>query len=79
MIIDKILDRYDGEPEGEVYRPEDFYRDMVLYGGSGEDIARAMDFGTEEDVRRELCKYIVGNDYNPEICEYINSRCWLSA
>ena len=79
MIIDRILDRYDGEPDGAVYSPEDFYRDMVLYGEIGEDIARAMDFGTEEDVRRELCEYITANEYNPEICEYINSRRWLSA
>jgi hypothetical protein len=28
-------------------------------------------------VKRELCKYIKDNEYNMELCEYINSVNWL--
>lgn len=40
-------------------------------------IADAMDGGTEEDVKRELCRYIDAEDYNPEIKDYVNSVDWL--
>ena len=73
MIVDLILDRKDGAK----YNAHDFYVDVMGYGEIGEDITRAMDFGTESDVRRELCEYITANEYNPAICDYINSREWL--
>ena len=73
MIIDRILDRKDGEP----YDAREFYNDMMLYGGNGIDIARAMDGGTNKDVQRELCKYIDDNDYNHRIKEYINKTRWI--
>lgn len=73
MIIDLILDRKDGVN----YNAHDFYMDVMGYGEIGEDITRAMDFGTESDVRRELCNYVVRNEYNPAICNYINSTSWL--
>ena len=48
MIIDLILDRQ----RGEKYRPDRFYRDCMEYSaifdGIGDDITRAMDFGTEK-------------------------------
>lgn len=91
MIIDMILDRKDDEetmkqgfthvqyPDGSLralaYDAHRFYSDMMVYGA--DDITRAMDYGTEEDVRKALCDYIRRNDYNPEICDYINSREWL--
>ena len=75
MIVDLILDRKDGVP----YNPHSFYRSVLRYGDIGEDITRAMDYGTEEDVRRELCEYIHANEYNPAICDYINGRRWLTA
>lgn len=45
--------------------------------GVGADILTAMDGGSEEDVKRALCKYILENDYNPQICDYINQVEWL--
>lgn len=41
-------------------------------------ISRAMDSGTEQDVKDALCAYITNCNYNPEICDYINSRNWLT-
>ena len=77
MIIDEILERKEGMP----YNPKDFY-DYVSYWAEddtdvGTGIARALDGGTEEDVKRELCKYIKEQGYNPAICDYINSVNWL--
>lgn len=77
MIIDLILDRKDGD----VYSPREFYEEVQEYGdvfyGIAWNIARAMDGGTEEDVKRELCRYVIEHGYNPQICEYINSVNWL--
>lgn len=77
MIVDLILDRKDGIN----YKPENFYRECMTYNGIFDGIAdgitKAMDYGTEEDVRKELCKYITNNEYNPEICDYINSVNWI--
>ena len=78
MIVDLILDRKDGEEYGELYNPYEFYRNCMGYGPIGHGITRAMDFGTERDVKRELCEYITANEYNPAICDYINSREWLN-
>ena len=65
------------------YKPDEFYRGVFRYiWGCGDEyaqrITRAMDSGTEEDVKRELCAYITEGGYNPEICEYINSRTWIT-
>lgn len=80
MIIDLILDRRDDEARGvNSYDAADFYRSVVRYGEIGHDITRAMDYGTEDDVRRELCAYVIEQDYNPEICDFINARAWLKA
>ena len=73
MIIDLILDRKDGVH----YEPARFYYGVMYYGEVGFGITAAMDGGTEEDVKRELCKYIKDNEYNMELCEYINSVNWL--
>ena len=51
---------------------------VMRYGEIGHGITAAMDYGEEEDVRRELCKYILDNDYNPEICAWVNAQSWLS-
>lgn len=93
MIIDRILDRRDDEhdieigytharyPDGSTrelrYSPERFYHDVLEYGAIGHDITRAMDMGTETDVRKALCAYIDEQGYNPAIKDYINSRQWL--
>lgn len=77
MIIDLILDRKDGD----AYEPQTFYNECMEYSeifdGIADGITRAMDYGTENDVQMELCKYIDNNGYNPEIKEYINSQRWL--
>ena len=77
MIVDLILDRKDGEP----YSPKSFYLNVMGYGGTFSDlafdIARAMDGGSETDVKRELCRYIDDGSYNPAIKNYINSVSWL--
>lgn len=71
MIIDLILDRKDGVE----YSPRKFYNEVTNYLNL--DIAEALDNGTEEDVKRELCFYIIEGGYNPDLCEYINSVNWL--
>lgn len=76
MVIDMILDRMDGAK----YSPFDFYR----YALAESDIfdvfdglTKAMVSCSEEDVKRELKKYIIEQGYNPEICNYIDSVSWL--
>ena len=75
MVIDLILDRQDGFN----YTPEDFYRDAMMYGDVAHEITRAMDEGTEEDIKKALCKYVLDNEYSPKICDFINSVNWLEA
>jgi SOS response regulatory protein OraA/RecX len=74
MIIDLILDRKDGHE----YKAKEFYDDVMAYEeGTDYKISRALDGGTEKDVKRELCDYIIRNNYNPKICNYINRVTWL--
>lgn len=76
MLIDIILDRKDGQR----YVAKDFYFDVTRYCkhfGCCIPVFQALDGGTEEDIKRELCRYVVEQGYNPEICEYINSVLWL--
>ena len=83
MIIDMILDRKDYEEDGILqYNAKHFYDMMMAYGEDleiGQDIARAMDFGEEPDVREKLCEYIddYGYSHIPDIKEYINTHKWL--
>ena len=93
MIIDLILDRkeddsiiaqgythrrmYNGDIVKIEYNAAAFYRAVLQYGPIGDYIAAAMDNGTECDVKKELCVYVLNNEYNPAICDYINSVNWL--
>lgn len=82
MIIDLILDRKDNEKATgcDTYDARDFYREVMEYEDIFEmprDISQAMDYGTENDVKKALCGYIDKNDYNPEIKKYINSKMWI--
>lgn len=79
MIIDCILDRKDNEEYHghDFYRAKEFYLDVLQYGRTGDSITRAMDFGTENDVKVALCEYIIRNEYNPAICAYVCSKQWL--
>ena len=83
MIIDIILDRYDDERDGlpHAYDPREFYWAVMKWSDlnpHADLITRAMDGGTEEDVRRELCAYIDAEDYNPSIKFWINGRTWIN-
>ena len=73
MVIDLILDRRDGE----TYDTRDFYFRALQYSPVSDAITSAMDYGTEKDVKRELCQYIIDNEYNPAICDYVNSVEWI--
>ena len=74
MIIDLILDRKDGHE----YKAKEFYDNVMAYEeGTDYKISRALDGGTEKDVKKALCDYIINNDYNPKICNYINRVTWL--
>lgn len=71
MIIDLILDRKDGKP----YNAKDFYNRLGDYGDVA--ISQAMDGGANADIQRELSRYILDNDYNADIINYIQSQDWL--
>lgn len=74
MLIDLILDRKDGL----TYDPRDFYYNLMVYGGTeAEAISKAMDEGNEKDVREALCAYVLRENYNPAICDYIQAVKWL--
>lgn len=77
MIIDLILDRQDGI----AYNPKTFYHEVMDYNSifdhSFEYILKAMDEGTDYDVKRALCKYILDQGYDIEIMKYILSNTWI--
>lgn len=78
MLIDMILDRKD---EACAYDPHEFYTNIMIYGSEFPDImhpiARAMDCGSETDVKLELVRYIIEQEYNPDIAAFICSVDWL--
>lgn len=78
MVVDYILDRkyFESQGDDEWYDDYEFYR-YALNFHVADGITRAMDNGTEEDVKRELCRYIDDQEYNPDIKDYINSVTWL--
>lgn len=76
MIIDLILDRQGGIP----YDAKEFYNDVIEYENVFDfkpTISRAMDIGTEKDVKKALCDYVISQGYNKNICKYINSVNWV--
>lgn len=75
MIIDIILDRKDGAG----YSAKEFYMYLMQPGGGywENQISASLDYGTNSDVRARLCEYVLANEYNPEICNYINRVNWL--
>lgn len=77
MIIDLILDRYNGA----AYVTSDFYINVLEYENIFElshDITIAMDFSTNKEVQQALCKYIDDNNYNANIKAFINAVNWLA-
>lgn len=91
MLVDFILDRKDAADYGEVYEPKelydyvsDLYADCVEWKQDEgakiyEKILQALDYGTEKDVRGALCNYIIKNNYNCAICDFICTQKWLEA
>ena len=79
MIIDLILDRKDYIKIDKVdtYDPKTFYHDVMRYGETGFGITRAMDTGTEIEVKKSLYQYLVDQDYNLDIKKFIDSVEWL--
>lgn len=75
MIIDLILDRYDGSE----YNAREFYHEVMAYDLQpySDKISRAMDGGTNEDVQRALVSYIFEQGYNTKIVEFIMACDWL--
>ena len=73
MIIDLILDRKDGFG----YDAKEFYNNVMGYGQIGFDITSAMDGGTNLDVQRELSIYILKNEYNHKLIDYVFSENWI--
>lgn len=76
MIIDLILDRKDGQE----YNSHEFYYNVMEYESTlnlNRGISIAMDEGTENDVKKSLCDYVINQGYNLKICDYINSVNWL--
>ena len=83
MIIDAILDRKDAEQYGDFnYDPRKFYNYINQWAADGMKdairIVHAMDELEERDVRDALCLYIIHNEYNLQIIDYVNSRVWLT-
>ena len=79
MIIDLILDRKDliETYKFDLYEARRFYKDVMSYGDIGLGILKAMDYGDENDVKKELYNYLVKYDYNLNIKTFIDSVQWL--
>ena len=73
MIIDLILNRKDGQG----YTPKHLYSELTGWAELGAPIAEAMDSGTEHEVKRELCRYVIEQDYSLNIINFILSVDWL--
>lgn len=78
MIIDEIL-TVQNRPND--YRPNEFYCNVMsyryLWPAMCDPITRAMDEGINEDVQNELCRYVMAQGYNPQICRFILSFEWI--
>lgn len=83
MLIDAILDRKAGYGvKSPYYKAKELYEYCMRYGGGVEgniytDVARALDSGTEQDVKNVLLRYIEDEYNTPEIRQYIKSVQWL--
>lgn len=81
MIIDVILDRRGFEQkDGDydwytVHNLRDIYNYAMTFGY--DYISRAIDSGTEKDVKDALCQYIDENKYKATFKKYIRSVEWL--
>ncbi len=66
--------KHRGECVPEPYCAAKFYDAVRGYDEIfGTHISYVMDYFGEEMVQQALCEYIINNEYNPEICNYIKS------
>lgn len=75
MLIDLILDRKDGQAyDVNVFadRAGKYAHDLADYR-----VINALGMGTEEDVKKALCDYVVGYGYRDKICDFVNSVNWI--
>ena len=83
MIIDEILDRKEYEKQGNyaAYNARDFYyyciAESTIFHGIADEIIAALDYGGNADIQAALCRYVIANGYNPDICGYINRVNWI--
>lgn len=83
MIIDLILDRkYDINNYGiDTYNAHDFYVECMgynsIFDGIADEITKALDYGSDHDIKKALCNYIINNHYNKTICNFIDSVNWI--
>ena len=79
MVIDIILDRMSDVKEG--WDNWDYDKAKKLYNAADDtsipDLVYALDYLEEDDVKRELCKYIDDQGYRPSIKKFVNSVDWL--
>lgn len=64
------------------YNARNFYYNVLNYyqtfrNDLHENILKALDYGTNKDIQKALCDYILQGGYNPSICDYINNVNWL--
>ena len=77
MIIDEILDRKDGF----TYTTQNFYdyikeEEPMFFEDT--PITKALESGDEERVKKELCWYVISqNYYSVDIIKFIMSVTWL--
>ena len=76
MIIDLILDRKDGKTYDvyEFFRYVRQYEDIFKFDP---DISKALDYGSESDIKEALKRYISKQGYNEKINAYIDSVNWI--
>jgi|ETNvirenome_6_85_1030632.scaffolds.fasta_scaffold08578_1 uncharacterized protein YabN with tetrapyrrole methylase and pyrophosphatase domain len=78
MIIDLIQDRQAGAP----YNAKQFYNQVMQYFATGspnaQEIAEAMDNGTNDHVIYQLCRYIADNNYSNHLAVYVDGQDWLN-
>ena len=74
MIIDAICDILDGDTI--TYNLLKYiYDEAMLFGF--DYISRALDEGDNRDIQNALCRYVIENDYNTNLCDFIKTQNFL--
>lgn len=75
MIIDFILDLKDGYEEINFDNMKYIYDEAMLFGF--DYLSKALDEGSNKDIQNALCRYVIENDYNTKLCEFIKKQNFL--